>query len=740
MRPARPAALFLRRVGALAAFALAGLPLFAALEGYYRFSDIGASTDALLVNWQPITALSAQYSRAANATKPAASSLFITKALNKHSPTLMQRVFSGQTSPSGVIYLRNAGESFPIFVLNLKSCVIMSYDISATTGQNAGAVTETLSTSFASLEASVTRADSNQTLSATTTTWNFSTGALVTNAAPTLTLAAASLTTNEDTPATMGYTHSDDYSDLENLTRTATSSDSNLVAPGGLVFSGTGSGRLLTVTPAANASGTATITVTLRDTAGLTTSSSFPLTVTAVNDAPIVGAVPTQTTTVGTPRVVTASLSDVDTALSAVTLTATSDNSAVLPPGGIALSGTGATRTLTLTPAAAGSAIVTLLANDGAATSTPVTFTFIANPVGFGIPTDITLSAATVAENSALGTVVGALGVVDADNSSGHTYTLVDDAGGRFALSGTSLVVANGSLLDYEAATSHAITVRVTDPDNHTFSKQLTITVTNVNEPPVVAIGPLGAAAPGRSLALTSITLADPDAGSADVRAGFSVLHGTFTCDTSSALAGKVTGAQTGDVVIIAPLAELNAALAAGALRYTPATGFSGEDILEVVCSDLGHTGSGGALSDTRLAAITVAVDSFAAWQALHFSADELADAAVSGAQATPLGDGYSNLLKYGLGLDPHVRATIGPQFSQTSTDWVFTYTRPATRPDLAYAVEVSRDLTAWGTTGVTHSLLSADPAAGTQTWRATYPKSSGPAAFVRLRVELTAP
>lgn len=740
MPPAGPAARLRRRLVALGLLALAAAPVFAAIEGYYRFSNLGSSTDALLANWKPFTTFSAGADRSSGALRPDARDLYFEKFLDKHSPPLMQRTFSGQQLTSGIFYLRNSGESFPIFVLNLKGITVTNYQISADTGNDTGRLLEQLSVSFTSMEASATRSEAEQTLVSTTAAWNFGTSALVTSAPPTLTLGAASLTTNEDTPAPMSYTHADDYSDVETITRTATSSNPALVAAGGLVFSGTGTSRLLTVTPVANASGTATITVTLRDTAGLTTSSSFALTVNAVNDAPVVAPVATQTTTVGTPRAVPVALSDVDTALTSVTLSATSDNATVLPPSALVLTGTGASRTLTLTPAAAGSANVTLTANDGAANSAPVTFTFIANPVGFGIPTDITLSANSVAENSANGTTVGTLGVVDADNTSGHSYALVDGAGGRFALSGNALVVANGALLDYEIATAHAVTVRVTDPDNNTFSKQLTLTVTNVNEAPVVSIGTIGAAAPGRTLALSPISFADPDAATADVRVEFSVLHGSLTCDSSGALSGKITGNGTATLTITAPLADLNSALAAGALAYAPAAGFTGEDILQVTCSDLGHSGSGSALSDTRLAAISVAVDSFAAWQALHFSADELADPSVSGATANPSGDGLTNLLKYALGLDPHIPTVSPVDFAQTPTDWIFTYSRPTSRPDLTYAVEVSTNLVNWTATGVTLQLASTDEEAGTQLWRGLYPRSGGATVFVRLRVTLTPP
>ncbi len=278
----------------------------------------------------------------------------------------------------------------------------------------------------------------------------------------------------------------------------------------------------------------------------------------------------------------------------------------------------------------------------------------------------------------------------------------------------------------------------MTDPAGQSFAQQLTLTVTNVNEGPAVAIAPLGAAAPGRLLPLAGISVSDPDAGDAEVRVEFSVLHGTLTCDTAGELAGRVTGAQSPTLVLTAPLAVINAALAAGALGYTPAAGFTGEDILQVVCSDLGHSGAGSALTDTRLAAIAVAVDSFASWQAANFTPEELADPALSDAQANPAGDGFTNLLKYALGLDPHTAIAAGPELTQTAGDWVFTYVRPASRPDLTYAVESSTNLTAWNQTANPAVLISTDESSGLQVWRATIPKSAGATLFVRLRVTLT--
>lgn len=57
------------------------------------------------------------------------------------------------------------------------------------------------------------------------------------------------------------------------------------------------------------------------------------------------------------------------------------------------------------------------------------------------------------------------------------TYTLDDNAGGRFAIDSVTgvVTVANGSLLDYETATSHNITVRATSWDTSTTTLTFTI-------------------------------------------------------------------------------------------------------------------------------------------------------------------------------------------------------------------------------------------------------------------------
>ena len=128
-------------------------------------------------------------------------------------------------------------------------------------------------------------------------------------------------------------------------------------------------------------------------------------------------------------------------------------------------------------------------------------------------PTNIALSTSTVAENSANGTIIGSLSDTDPDFVLGDTarYTLTNDAGGRFAISGTNLVVANGSLLDYESATSHNVTVQVADAHGATFSKTFTIAVSDQNDTAPVITTTATFSVAENTTAVGTVTATDAD-------------------------------------------------------------------------------------------------------------------------------------------------------------------------------------------------------------------------------------
>ncbi|MBX7210688.1 MAG: dienelactone hydrolase family protein [Verrucomicrobiaceae bacterium] len=152
------------------------------------------------------------------------------------------------------------------------------------------------------------------------------------------------------------------------LTVSAASSNTTLVPLSGIVLTGTTYGRTVQVTPASGQSGRATITLTVSDGTN-TSSSAFVLDVIASNTPPSFTSLPRLTTmSVGdTPQPVAFTISDTETQLSDLRVTATSSNTTLLPNASITLGGSGANRTLMLTPASGqnGAATVTLALNDG---------------------------------------------------------------------------------------------------------------------------------------------------------------------------------------------------------------------------------------------------------------------------------------------------------------------------------------------------------------------------------------
>ncbi|CAG0935949.1 hypothetical protein TFLX_04803 [Thermoflexales bacterium] len=95
-------------------------------------------------------------------------------------------------------------------------------------------------------------------------------------------------TTAEDTPlGPLAFTVGDVETPANALTLSAASSNPALIPLSNIIFGGSDANRNVTITPAANQLGQATITITVSDTDGGTASDSFALTVTPINDAPV---------------------------------------------------------------------------------------------------------------------------------------------------------------------------------------------------------------------------------------------------------------------------------------------------------------------------------------------------------------------------------------------------------------------------------------------------------------------
>ncbi|WP_211825544.1 tandem-95 repeat protein [Kistimonas asteriae] len=90
----------------------------------------------------------------------------------------------------------------------------------------------------------------------------------------------------------------------------------------------------------------------------------------------------------------------------------------------------------------------------------------------------------TLDENSANGTVVGQVSGSDTEDGTNVTYSLADNAGGRFAINSTTgeITVADSNLLDHETDGSHTLRVRVTDSGGLSSERDFVVQVADVNE------------------------------------------------------------------------------------------------------------------------------------------------------------------------------------------------------------------------------------------------------------------
>jgi aryl-phospho-beta-D-glucosidase BglC (GH1 family) len=125
----------------------------------------------------------------------------------------------------------------------------------------------------------------------------------------------------------------------------------------------------------------------------------------------------------------------------------------------------------------AGTINLTIIAASGGAKSSD-SFSLVVTPIN-DAPSDLLLTANTVRENSAPGTIIGRLSGFDIDSDT-FDFSLPDSANGRFAVQNGQLIVADGVKLDYEQATSYRIVVRSSDSAGLSIDRTFSINLRDV--------------------------------------------------------------------------------------------------------------------------------------------------------------------------------------------------------------------------------------------------------------------
>jgi formylglycine-generating enzyme required for sulfatase activity len=173
----------------------------------------------------------------------------------------------------------------------------------------------------------------------------------------------ADQTINEDSyTGELAFTIGDAQTAVGSLTLTGKSSNTTLVPNANIVFGGSGANRTVTVVPASSQTGTVIITVTVSD-GSLSASDTLVLTVNAnISD------IADQTITAGSNTGALAFTVGVgQTVASSLTLGGSSSNTALVPNANIVFGGSGANRTVTVTPVSgqSGTAKITVTVSDG---------------------------------------------------------------------------------------------------------------------------------------------------------------------------------------------------------------------------------------------------------------------------------------------------------------------------------------------------------------------------------------
>ena len=314
--------------------------------------------------------------------------------------------------------------------------------------------------------------------------WLLASTAAVANTPPTITPITDQTITGNSSSAALAFTIGDAETPATGLTLVATTDTPSLLPLANVVFGGSGANRTVKITPALNHFGTAKLRVRVNDPDGGSNSTLFTVTVTTVNTNPTITAIADQTLNEDTPAVIAFTIGDLETPAANLTLVATTDTPSLLPLANIVFAGSGASRTVKITPAVNrfGSAKVRVRVNDPDGGTNSALFTVTVHPINDN-PTITAIANQSIEQGGSSAAIPFTIGdletpatglslVATTDNP-----TLLPLAHIVFGGSGASRTV---QITPAPGLTGTAkVRVRVNDPDGGTNSSLFTVVVTS---------------------------------------------------------------------------------------------------------------------------------------------------------------------------------------------------------------------------------------------------------------------
>ncbi len=271
------------------------------------------------------------------------------------------------------------------------------------------------------------------------------------NNAPTISDIADQNINQDASTGAINFTIGDDQTALNALTLSGASSNNSLVSNAGIVFSGTGANRSVTVTPVAGQFGVATITLTVSD-GEKTANTSFDLTVTEVvpvNTAPSITSMGDQTIEQDAQLgPLNFTIGDQETNANQLSVSGSSSNADLVSNSSISFSGSGSQRNITVVPQSGkfGQSTIEVAVSDGELTTT-TSFVLTVNekveePVNTA-PTIANIADKTIEQDGQLGPIAFSIGDQETNASqlsvsgSSDNQSLVENANITFGGSGS---------------------------------------------------------------------------------------------------------------------------------------------------------------------------------------------------------------------------------------------------------------------------------------------------------------